>query len=309
MKLPSKVNVIEVLPRDGLQNENIIIKTDDKVELINNLANAGFSRIEATSFVHPKWVPQLKDADEVIKRIIKKDSLRYSALVPNEVGLERSIASGIQEITLFVSASPTHNYKNINSTIQDTMNNFKKIADKARKNGIFVRGAIAMSFGSPFDEIISYNTVLEISKMYKEMNVYEIVLSDTVGVANPKQVYSVFKKIQSEIRHFDFAAHFHNNRGLGLANVLAAMEAGISNFDSSVGGFGGCPFAPGTVGNIATEDLVNMLTEMGIETNINLASLLPIINTLKTLLQKEPNGYLHKVVNVNDLPLKRTFTD
>lgn len=275
--LSDKVEIVEVGPRDGLQNEKKIVETEGKVKLIEALAEAGFSQIEATSFVHPKWVPQLADAGSLFKKISHIKDVTFSVLIPNEKGFERALDAGVKEICLFLSASASHNKKNVNMSPRESLEGFKNIIGEAKNKGIRVKTIIATAFACPFEGQINPKSVLDISDQLAGDGVDEIVLADTIGHAHPRQVYSLFKQIQSALNgleHIKISAHFHDTRGMGLANVLAALQAGIVKFDASIAGLGGCPYAPGASGNIATEDLVNMLHSMDIETGIDLQKLL-----------------------------------
>ncbi len=277
LALSDKVEIVEVGPRDGLQNEKKIVGTDDKVRLIKALVNAGLTQIEATSFVHPKWVPQLADAGELFKQISSIKGVTFSVLVPNEKGFERALDAGVKEICLFLSASASHNKNNVNMSPQESLQGFKNIISDAKNREIRVKTIIATAFACPFEGEINPKSVLEIADKLAAYDVDEIVLADTIGHAHPRQVYSMFKLIQNLLenrKQIKISAHFHDTRGMGLANVLAALQAGIVKFDASIAGLGGCPYAPGASGNIATEDLINMLHCMGIETGIDLRKLL-----------------------------------
>lgn len=276
-ELCDKVEIVEVGPRDGLQNEKKIVDTEEKVKLIKALAEAGLSQIEATSFVHPKWVPQLADASELFKRISSIEGVVFSVLIPNERGFERALDAGVKEICLFLSASASHNKKNVNMSPQESLAGFKNIIREGKNKGIRVKTIIATAFACPFEGEVSLKSVLEISDKLAVFGVDEIVLADTIGHAHPKQVYSLFKNTKKSLgnsKHIKISAHFHDTRGMGLANVLAAMQAGIMKYDASIAGLGGCPYAPGASGNIATEDLVNMFHSMGIDTGVDLQKLL-----------------------------------
>lgn len=281
MILPPKVSVVEVGPRDGLQNEPFIMDTPTKISLIKLLLSAGIKRIEATSFVRADRIPQLGDAEEVIRKIIAGPDVRISALVPNYRGYERARDCGVKEINLVVSASQTHNLKNVNRTIEESCAEFSSIAEAARRSGIMVRGSVAMSFGCPYEGKISPGIVLQILTGLKKMGCFELVLADTVGCATPVQVYSLFSYVMERLPGVGLAAHFHDTGGRGMANVIAAMQAGVTVFDSAVGGLGGCPYAPGAPGNIATESLVETLTGLGIETGINTGGIAECVDIVR----------------------------
>ncbi|NQF13960.1 hydroxymethylglutaryl-CoA lyase [Brevibacillus sp. HB1.3] len=269
-----RVQIVEVGPRDGLQNESAIVSAAAKITLIQKLMAAGLKRIEASSFVNPKWIPQLADADEVLQGINRSQGVTLSALVPNIRGLERARQSGLTEIALFMSASETHNQKNINKPIADTYPILREVAQEALALGMKVRGYISTVFGCPYEGNVPLENSRRVTEALLEMGVYEISLGDTIGVATPKQVHEVFGELVKDVTNERLAAHFHDTRGTGLANVAAALEEGIRIFDSSIGGLGGCPYAPGAAGNISTEDLVYMLHGMDYETGVDLEKLI-----------------------------------
>lgn len=258
----------EVGPRDGLQNEKKQINTDDKVTWINMLSHTGLSFIEVTSFVHPKWIPSLADCFEVAKKIDRVEGVTYSALVPNQKGLEKALAAEIDEIAIFISASETHNQHNVNRSREDSFSILKGVINDSLTENKKVRGYISTVFGCPYEGVIEVAEVLRICEKLFSMGVYEISLGDTIGVATPKQVNEVLSRIFREFPEGQFAMHFHNTRGTALANVNASLEYGITSFDSSLGGLGGCPYAPGASGNVATDDLYYLLNTMGIQTGI-----------------------------------------
>ncbi|BAH44834.1 hydroxymethylglutaryl-CoA lyase [Brevibacillus brevis NBRC 100599] len=269
-----RVQIVEVGPRDGLQNESAIVPAAAKIALIHKLMAAGLKRIEVSSFVNPKWIPQLADADEVLQGINRSQGVMLSALVPNIRGLERARQSGLTEIALFMSASETHNQKNINKPIADTYPILREVAQEALAIGMKVRGYISTVFGCPYEGNVPLDNSRRVTEALLKMGVYEISLGDTIGVATPKQVHEVFGELVKDVTNERLAAHFHDTRGTGLANVAAALEEGIRIFDSSIGGLGGCPYAPGAAGNISTEDLVYMLHGMDYETGVDLEKLI-----------------------------------
>ncbi|UFJ41903.1 hydroxymethylglutaryl-CoA lyase [Brevibacillus humidisoli] len=264
-----EVRIYEVGPRDGLQNESQIVPTRVKIGLIERLADAGLRWIEASSFVNPKWIPQLADAAEVLAGIRQQSDVTYSALVPNLRGLERATQAGMREIAVFMSASETHNQKNINKSIAETLPVLAEVVSRASASGIRVRGYVSTVFGCPYEGEVSITSTLKVTESLLAMGVYEVSIGDTIGVATPKQVHEIFSVLVKEFTTERLAAHFHDTRGTGLANVAAALAEGIRTFDSSIGGLGGCPYAPGAAGNISTEDLVYMLTGMGYQTGID----------------------------------------
>jgi hydroxymethylglutaryl-CoA lyase len=292
MNLPSSVTIVEVGPRDGLQNETAFVPTEQKIALIERLAETGLKRIEITSFVHPKAIPQLQDSEEVVKRIDQASALTYSTLVPNEKGLERALAAGVREIGLFVSASETHNQKNVRMSVADSLKGFRTIAEKALAARIRMRGYVVTAFGCPYEGRISPEKVEFIIDEYQSLGVQEIALGDTTGMANPVMVCRMVERLLPRFTQAALALHFHDTRGLALANILAALEQGVRVFDGSVGGLGGCPYAPGASGNVATEDLVNMLEEMGINTGIDLSKLIECAQFAREIIGKDLPGHL-----------------
>lgn len=292
MNLPKSVSIVEVGPRDGLQNESHFVPTGQKIKLIELLSETGLNRIEITSFVHAKAVPQLQDSEEVVERIKKKPGVVYSTLVPNEKGLERALAAGVKEIALFVSASETHNQENVRMSIADSLKGFRNIASKALTHGIRMRGYVVTGFGCPYEGRIAPEKVEFIINEYRMLGVHEIALGDTTGMANPVQVSRMVERIRPQLGEMSFALHFHDTRGAALANVMAALQVGVTIFDGSIGGLGGCPYAPGASGNVATEDLVNMMEEMGIETGIDLERLINCAKYAGEIIQKDLPGHL-----------------
>jgi hydroxymethylglutaryl-CoA lyase len=271
MRIPvDSVKVVEVGPRDGLQNEKVTIPTEAKVEYITALADAGLKVIEAGAFVSPKWVPQMADTAEVYREIPKDPGVEFPVLVPNMKGLERAIEAGVKSIAIFTAASDTFNKRNINMTIDESFANYAPVAARARAEGMRVRGYISTAFGCPYEGDVPAEKVLEVSARLLDLGCYEVSVGDTIGVGTPMQVQGVVGMLLQVIPASKLAMHFHDTRGTALANTLAALEMGIATFDASSGGLGGCPFAPGASGNLATEDLVYMLDHMGIETGVSL---------------------------------------
>ena len=274
MQLPNRVEIVEVGPRDGLQNEAIEVPTPDKIALIAALTAAGLRRFEATSFVSPRWIPRLADAEAVLAALPLDDGVVYGGLIPNERGYDRALAAGVREVSLVVSATEGHCRANLNRPIAAVLASFGPIAARGAADGIRVRANISTVFGCPFDGVPPLAQVLAVIERIVAAGIDNITLSDTIGVANPRQVGEVFAAARAAFSQATFAAHFHDTRGLALANVVAALDAGVRIFDSSIGGLGGCPYAPGAAGNVATEDLAFMLAEMGIATGIDLDRLL-----------------------------------
>jgi len=275
MKLPSSITLCEVGLRDGLQNEKTPISTERKLWLANKLVEAGFSVIELGSFMSPKAVPQLADTDELYRQMGESPA-ELRALIANLKGVERAIACGCKKVKLNVSASRAHNLANLNKTPQESMEGFAACAQAAREAGIALSGSISMPFASPWEEKIPLEDVIAIVETYLSIGVEEISLSDTSGMAVPSQVYEMCTLMQQRYPQVTWWMHFHNTRGLGIANMMAAMEAGITRFDTSFAGLGGCPFVPGAAGNIATEDVVYLLDRMGISTGIHLDAVMEI---------------------------------
>ncbi|MDQ0219541.1 hydroxymethylglutaryl-CoA lyase [Peribacillus cavernae] len=295
MKLPKKVEIIEVGPRDGLQNEANFIPTDKKIALINALNKTGIKRMEATSFVHPVYVPQMKDAKEVLEGMDRDSSIQYMALIPNQKGYERAIENGVNALSLVVGASDSFNLKNVKMTRDESIQTFESVIKRAKENGIFIRYNIATSFWCPYEGKVNADLVLEMLQRIDRLGVDEIVLCDTIGRANPAQVYDLFQQAFTKKPKAMISAHFHDTYGLAQANIIAALQAGVTRFDTSIGGLGGCPFAPGAAGNVATEDVVFMLHEMGIDTGVDLPSLLNCVELVRPLTIRELTGHFHKV--------------
>ncbi|MBB1489173.1 hydroxymethylglutaryl-CoA lyase [Oceanospirillum sediminis] len=279
MALPNKVRLVEVGPRDGLQNEAGVISTEVKLELIKRLEDAGVNYIEAASFVSPKWVPQMGDAKEIMQAIKAKTdgqegSVTYAALTPNVKGLESAIACGVKEVAVFGAASEAFSQKNINCSIEESLERFKPVMEMAKANGIRVRGYVSCVLGCPYDGEIAPEKVAEVAKALYDMGCYEISLGDTVGVGTPQKAKEMVRAVSQFVPVEKLAAHFHDTYGQALANIYAVLEEGISVVDSSVGGLGGCPYAKGAAGNVASEDVVYMLQGLGIETGIDLNKLI-----------------------------------
>ncbi|MNR83024.1 Hydroxymethylglutaryl-CoA lyase YngG [compost metagenome] len=293
LRLPEKVRIVEVSPRDGLQNEKTFVSTGDKITLIDALSETGLSHLEVSSFVNPRWIPPLADAQEVFQGIRRKPGIVYSALIPNLKGYERAIEAGIDEAVIFMSSSETHSRKNINKSIDETLPVLREVAEEAIADGKTVRAYISTVFGCPYEGPVDPKRVVEIIRELLDMGVREISLGDTVGLANPQQVTSFVEMLAPDFDLGVFALHFHDTRGTALANVLAGLMAGITTFDSSLGGLGGCPYAPGATGNVATEDLVYMLEEMGVSTGLDLNRLVETSRFMQGVLGRElPSRYL-----------------
>jgi hydroxymethylglutaryl-CoA lyase len=279
--LPGQARIREVGPRDGFQNEPEVISTETKVRLINALAQTGITRLELTSFVRPDVIPQLADAAEVLGAVDIPDTVSRSVLIPNERGLDRALElrDHFDEINVFMSASETHNRKNVNRSMQDSLTALERVLPRAREAGLRCEGVISVAFGCPYEGAVPPERVFEIAHRLAAAGAQEIGFGDTTGMANPRQVNAFFAAAREQLGaqdHIELTAHFHNTRGQGLANVYAALEAGIDSFESSFGELGGCPVPAGATGNVATEDVVSMLDEMGVQTGIDLRALLKV---------------------------------
>ncbi len=288
--LPAEVSIVEVGPRDGLQNEATNLSTADKIRLVEALAAAGLKRIEIGSFVSPKWIPQMADSAELAKTLKLPSDIRRSVLVPNEKGYEAALESGVKEIALFMSATESHNKKNINKSTQEAVDTLAKLAERARADKLFVRCYLSVVFVCPYEGNTSPAKVEELVKQLVSIGIDELSLGDTIGGATPKQVWNILERLENSVAKEKLALHFHDTRGTALANVLAGLEAGIRIFDSSIGGMGGCPYAPGAAGNLATEDLAYMLEGMGIKTGINLEKLIDAGDLAQELVQHKLTG-------------------
>jgi hydroxymethylglutaryl-CoA lyase len=273
VKLPAEVTVYEVGPRDGLQNEAKSVPTADKIRFIDALVTSGIRAIEITSFVSPKWIPQLADAAEVARGVRRPLGVRMSALVPNRRGLDTALASGMREIAVFLSASETHNKKNVNKTIADTFTAFSDVVPPALAAGLTVRAYLSTCFGCPYEGEVDPHRVVEMTGRLRDLGVYQTSISDTIGVANPRQVEDVLGLVLAKHPASALAVHFHDTQGTALANCVVALQMGITTLDAAAGGLGGCPYAPGASGNLATEDVVAMLHAMGVKTGIDLDKL------------------------------------
>jgi len=268
-----KLTIVEVGPRDGLQNEHASIATADKIAFVDRLSAANLPVIEVSAFVSPKWVPQMADASEVFAGITRAAGIRYSALVPNLAGLDRAVAADVDEVAIFAASTEAFSRKNINQSIDESLATYKDVSDRARAAGLRVRGYLSTAFGCPYEGSVAPEKVAQLTARLIDLGVFEVAVSDTIGIAHPGQVPRVLDAILARVPAAQIALHFHDTRGTALANVLAALPYGIATFDASAGGLGGCPYAPGAAGNLATDDLVYMLDGLGIETGVSLARL------------------------------------
>lgn len=299
--LPERAYIQEVVTRDGLQIEPRFLPTDDKVALIDALSQTGVAKIEVTSFVSPKAVPNLADAREVARAITRRPDVTYVALVPNLRGAEAALEAGMDELNLVLSVSETHNLANMRMTPAQSLEGFRAIVSAAAGTRATLNGSIATAFGCPFEGRQSAEKVLDLSEALLAAGLHSVTLADTTGMANPRHVGALVSAFRAHFPGVPLTLHFHNTRGMGLANVLAALEAGADRFDSSLGGIGGCPFAPGATGNISTEDLAHMLGEMGVATEVDLAGLLALARSLPALLGHDIPGQVAKAGRSGDL--------
>ena len=269
-RLPQAVRIVEVGPRDGLQNEPTVLPVEKKLEFIRLLGKAGFKDIEVGSFVHPKWIPQLADSEDLIAQLPRVSGLRYSALVPNMKGLERALASGIERIAIFTAASETFNQKNINMSIAESLAGFRPVVERALREGVSVRGYISTCFVCPYEGAIARDKVAGVADAVLHLGVDEISIGDTIGAATPVDVENTVGHLLSRFPASKMAMHFHDTYGMAIANVFASLRLGISVFDSSAGGIGGCPYAPGAAGNVATEKLIYLFDRLGIDSGVSI---------------------------------------
>ena len=271
--MTKQVTIVEVGPRDGLQNERAVVSTADKIEFVNRLSAAKLSVIEVSAFVSPKWVPQLADAGQVFAGITRSPGTRYTALVPNVEGLERALTARVDEVAVFAASTETFSRKNINKSIGDSLITYAEVCRRAHDAGLRVRGYLSTAFGCPFEGAVPPQQVADVAARLFALGVFEVAISDTIGIAHPGQIPLVLEEVLKRVPADHLALHFHDTRGTALANVLTALPFGITTFDASAGGLGGCPYAPGAAGNLATDDLVYMLNGMGVETGVSLPML------------------------------------
>ncbi|WP_366942972.1 hydroxymethylglutaryl-CoA lyase [uncultured Cocleimonas sp.] len=288
--MPTHVKIVEVGARDGLQNESTPVSVEVKISLIEKLAEAGLPVVEAASFVSPKWVPQMAGSVEVFKGINQKANVNYPALVPNIRGLESALESGVKEIAVFAAASESFTQKNINCSIEESINRYTEVIEKALENDLKVRGYVSCTLGCPYEGEIVSTKVTEVSKRLSDLGCYEISLGDTIGTGTPIKAQQMIETVAKQVPMDQLAAHFHDTYGQALANLFAVMQLGISTIDSSVSGLGGCPYAKGATGNVATEDVIYMLNGMGIETGVDLDKLLEAGRYISDQLGRKPNS-------------------
>lgn len=292
---PKRVRVVEVGPRDGLQNEASLVSTDVKVALIERLAAAGLKTIEAGSFVSPKWVPQMADTQEVYRRVRKAPDVAYPVLVPNEKGLEAAIAAGVSEIAVFAAASEAFSQKNINCGIDQSLRRFEPVLSTSQASGIKVRGYVSCVLGCPYQGAVPHSDVSRVAQQLIDMGCYEVSLGDTIGAGTPSAAAKMVQAVLRVVPPERVALHFHDTYGQALANIYACLDSGVAVLDASVGGLGGCPYAKGASGNVATEDLVYMLEGMGIETGVDLSKLLETSLFVSRSLGRGPQSHLAKI--------------
>jgi hydroxymethylglutaryl-CoA lyase len=288
-----RIYIQEVSARDGFQMERIFIPTQHKIEYIDRLSRSGLAKIEVTSFTSPAAIPALADAEGVFSQIERVAQVEYTALVPNLRGCERALSAGVDEINLVMSVSETHNQANLRMSCEQSLEQFGNVVERARGH-VHISASLSTAFGCPFEGPVGSARVVELTERLVKYGIERISLCDTTGIANPSQVETLFREVGNRCPRVQFTAHFHNTRGMGLANALAALDAGIDHFDSSLGGLGGCPFAPGATGNVCTEDLVHMLQMMGYDTGIDLPALLAIAADLPALVGHEIPGQVVK---------------
>ncbi len=297
---PAKVKLVEVSPRDGLQNEDQMVPVESKAQLIYDLVDAGLKCIEVTGFVSPKWVPQLADAKELYRVLKKKNGVSYSALVPNAKGMEQAMSVDVDEIAVFTAASESFNQKNINCSIAESLERFEPVMDLAYKHSIRVRGYVSCVLGCPYEGAIQPAQVATVTEELLNLGCYEVSLGDTIGVGTPLQAQRMFEACLAKTSAEQLALHFHDTKGQALVNILACMQMGARIIDASVAGLGGCPYAPGASGNVATEDVVYMLHGMGIETGVNLDRLIDAGNRISAVLGRPSRSKVAVSRRAND---------
>lgn len=301
LKLPKQVQIFDVCCRDGFQNENEFIPTDKKIQVANTLSDLGFKRIEVGAFVSPKAVPQMSDSFEVIQGLKKNPNVSYMALVPNLKGAEKAAEAGVDELNIVISTSEAHNRANINMSIEKSLEYLKSIMSLSRDCSIKVNVSLATSFGCPFTGDIHPERVTNLAKRILELGDAEFILGDTTGMANPVNVHKLIEEFNRELPQIQPTLHFHNTRGFAMACILTGLEIGATKFDGSLGGLGGCPFAPGAAGNVATEDVVHMMEEMGIETGIDLDGLINAAKELENIIGRTLPSYILRSGKIKDL--------
>lgn len=301
MSNEKEVIIAEVCPRDGFQSLPEAVPTEEKVEIINRIFECGFKQVEVTSFVHPKAIPQMKDADEVLEKINRPEGVILRALVPNLRGLERAIAARVDKVKLMLSATDSHSLNNANAKTFEAMAGFEPLVKRAEGTDVKVSGSISVAFGCPYEGVVTLDRHIDICKRYEQLGITDISLADTTGMANPVSIKRVIQGLREQFPSFKFSLHLHNTRGMAFANAVAGYEEGIVDFDSSVAGLGGCPYAPNASGNIATEDLVHGFEEMGIKTNIDIDKVLDLAKDLRERFPEQVDSFLLKAGKNSDL--------
>ena len=297
MNLPKHVKIVEVGPRDGLQNEKQAIDTATKVELIARLGASGLKTIEATAFVSPKWVPQMADNAEVMRQITRLNGVTYPVLTPNLKGLEAALATGVTEVAVFAAASEAFSQKNINCSISESIERFVPVIESAREHGVAVRGYVSTVVGCPYQGDVPPEKVAEVSKALFDLGCYEISLGDTIGVGTPLKVQTMLAEVSKAVPMDKLAGHFHNTYGMAIANIYASLQMGMAVFDASVAGLGGCPYAKGASGNVATEDVVYLLNGLGIDSGVDLTSLVETAVWVSAQLGRAPASNVAKAIS------------
>lgn len=303
MSFPKSVTITEVCPRDGFQSLPEFIPTEDKIEIVNEIMECGFKQIEVTSFVHPKAIPQLKDAAEVLQGIKRKPGVKLRALVPNLRGLERAIEVGVDKVKLMLSATDSHSISNANRPTFEAMKAFEPLVERAKEANIVVSGSISVIFGCPYEGDVPMERINEICKRYIDLGIFDLSLADTTGMANPVKVRRIVSQLKENFPELHFSMHLHNTRGMAFANAVAGLEEGIVDFDSSVAGLGGCPYAPNASGNIASEDIIHGFEEMGIDTGIDLDKVIALGKKLKERFPQCSDSFILKAGKCSDLHL------
>ena len=281
------IRLMEVGPRDGLQNEAVRLSAGQKITFVQDLLVAGLSRIEVGAFVHPRWIPSMAETEEVLAGLRKQGETQYAALVPNMVGFQKALSAGADEVSIVLAVSNTHNQKNINAATEDALQRYRAVVDAASENKIPFRAYVSCAFGCPYEGRVQTSQVVEVAKKLHDLGAYELSIGDTIGVGNPSQTKELVNALKQEIPIDAIAMHLHDTRGTALANILAAYEEGVTAFDSAAGGLGGCPYAPGASGNVATEDVVYMFEAMGVKTGVDLDLLVSASEKIQTLLGRK----------------------
>ncbi|WP_206696903.1 hydroxymethylglutaryl-CoA lyase [Marinomonas algicola] len=308
--LPDTVLINEVSTRDGFQSEAVFVPTEKKIEIIDRLSLLGLNKIEVTSFVSPKAIPNLRDAEEVMHRITRNPKVTYVTLVPNEKGAERALATKADEVNLVMSVSESHNLSNMRMTCDQSLAQFSRICRLMEGSGVRINASLATSFGCPFEGIIAPERVLQVVDQYLDIGIQSISIADTTGMASPRQVHELCSLVRNAYPTLEVTLHLHNTRGMGLANALAGLSSGINQLDASLGGIGGCPYAPGATGNVCTEDLVHMLESIGLHTRVDLINLLELSRELPAVLEHETSGQVAKAgLRTETRPLSQGVID